>query len=78
MFVAIFLAPVYVPLDLLEGWLHAVAQVNPITYIMGAGRSLLVGDPDGTLVALVSIVVLGGLLAVWAVTGVRSAERAGG
>ena len=30
-FLALFLAPVYVPLDLLEGWVQAVATVNPIT-----------------------------------------------
>lgn len=78
MFTAIFLAPVYVPLALLEGWLHAVASYNPISYVMIAGRELLVGSTEGLLAALVAI---GGLLAVlawWALTGVRSAERSGG
>jgi ABC-2 type transport system permease protein len=78
MFIAIFLAPVYVPLALLEGWLHAVAQVNPISHVMGAGRSLLAGQPDEVGVALVSIAALFAVLLVWALTGVRSAERAGG
>jgi ABC-2 type transport system permease protein len=78
MFIAIFLAPVYVPIDLLEGWLHAAATVNPITYVMTASRNLLVGDVDGVLLALVAIASLLVLLAWWAVGGVRSAERAGG
>ncbi|MCW2920990.1 MAG: hypothetical protein JWL76_864 [Thermoleophilia bacterium] len=78
MFIAIFLAPVYVPLALLSGWLHAVARVNPVSHIMGAGRGLLVGQPDDIGLALVSVAVLFALLAVWAITGVRSAERAGG
>lgn len=78
MFIAIFIAPVYVPLDLLDGWLHAAAQFNPITYIMGAGRGLLAGEPDGTLLAVAAVLGLFVVLFVWALTGVRSAERAGG
>ncbi len=30
-FVVLFLAPVYVPLNLLSGWIHAVARINPAT-----------------------------------------------
>lgn len=78
MFVAIFLAPVYVPLELLDGWLHAVASVNPVSHVMGAGRSLLAGQPDDLLLATGSIVGLFALLLWWALGGVRSAERAGG
>lgn len=78
MFVAIFLAPVYVPLHLLEGWLHAVASVNPISHVMTAARSLLVGRPEDVGLALASIAGLFVLLAAWALGGIRSAERAGG
>lgn len=78
MFIAIFLAPVYVPLALLDGWLHAVASINPIGYVMTAGRNLLVGDLDGVLLAVGSVVVLLAVLTWWALGGVRSAERAGG
>ena len=35
-FMIIFLAPVYVPIDLLHGWVEAVAHVNPITPIVEA------------------------------------------
>lgn len=78
MFIAIFLAPVYVPLDLLEGWLHAVATVNPVSHVMSAARGLLVGEVQDIALALGSIAGLFVLLAIWARTGVRSAERAGG
>lgn len=78
MFIAIFLAPVYVPLAMLDGWLHAVASVNPIGHVMTAARSLLAGQPDEIALALGSLAVVFGLLTAWALGGVRSAERAGG
>ena len=78
MFVAIFLAPVYVPLDELPGWLHDVATVNPITYVMQADRELLAGQDADITLALLAIAGLLVLLVAWALTGVRSAERAGG
>ena len=36
-----FLAPTFVPLDLLDGWLKTAATYNPITYVMQAMRALL-------------------------------------
>ncbi len=39
-FILLFLAPVYVPLHLLQGWIHGVARFNPITYILVAGPQL--------------------------------------
>lgn len=77
MFLAIFLAPVFFPLRMLEGWIHDVAQVNPITYIMQADRNLLAGSWHDVDHALYAIVGLFAVLIVWAITGVRSAERAG-
>ena len=77
-FLLLFLAPVYVPLDLLEDWIHTVASINPITPIVEAARSLLAGDTDHVGIAFVSA---GGLLAfflVWGVRGMRRAEEAGG
>src|SRR5206468_790635 len=44
-FVLLFLAPVYVPVKLLTGWIHAVANVNPVTAVLEAGRGLLAGSP---------------------------------
>ena len=44
-FLLLFFAPVYVPLDLLTGWIQTVATYNPITYMMEAGRGLISGAP---------------------------------
>ena len=47
-FLILFLAPVYVPLGLLKGWIHAVASVNPATAFLDAGRGLISGVHDHT------------------------------
>jgi ABC-2 type transport system permease protein len=76
-FLALFFAPVYVPLALLEGWIEAVATVNPLTRVLEAGRSLLAGTPAEVAVAFSVALVLAGALYVWALRSLRSAERAG-
>ena len=77
-FIVLFLAPVYVPAALLHGWVKAAASVNPATPLLEAGRSLLAGSPEKVGLALA--IMAGGIavMAVWARTGLRSAERAGG
>jgi ABC-2 type transport system permease protein len=74
-FLLIFLAPVFVPLDLLRGWVHAVASVNPFTALLDAARSLLAGNTDGVLLAFEIVVPIAALFAVWALRGLRVAER---
>ncbi len=76
-FILLFLAPVYVPLNLLEGWIHAVASINPITPMMEAGRGLISGRPEHTLVAFAIVFGLVAGFVLWAVRGLRSAEAAG-
>lgn len=76
-FLVLFFAPVYVPLDLLRGWLHAVATANPATYLLEAGRDLIAGRPAGLGLAFGLLAALAAGLAVWALRGLRSAERAG-
>lgn len=77
-FIALFFAPVYVPLALLSGAMETVARLNPLTYVLEAGRSLIAGDPDEVLLAFGLVLALAGLLVVWAFRGLRSAETAGG
>jgi ABC-2 type transport system permease protein len=77
-FLILFLAPVYVPVDLLHGWVEAVARINPATPVLEAGRSLLAGSPDKIAIALAIFAAGISVMAVWARTGLRSAERAGG
>src|SRR5207244_4543145 len=40
-FVGLFLAPVYVPLKLLTGWINTVASYTPVTALMTAGRGFV-------------------------------------
>jgi ABC-2 type transport system permease protein len=76
-FTALFFAPVYVPYELLEGWIQGVAAVNPFTQLIEGGRELLAGEP--TTIATSFAVALGliAVAAVWAQRSLRSAERAG-
>jgi ABC-type multidrug transport system permease subunit len=74
-FLLIFLAPVFVPLELLRGWVHAVATVNPFTALLEAARSLLAGSTDGVALAFAIVIPLAAMFAVWALRGLRIAER---
>ena len=76
-FIVLFFAPVYVPLALLDGWLHAVARVNPITPLLEEGRGLISGSPDKTLLTLAILAALLAFFAVWAIRGLWRAEAAG-
>jgi ABC-2 type transport system permease protein len=76
-FLTLFLAPVYVPLELLDGWIHAVASANPATFLLEAGRGLIAGDPVEVGAAFAVAVGAVALFALWALRGLRSAEAAG-
>jgi ABC-2 type transport system permease protein len=76
-FLVLFFAPVYVPLDLLKGWIHAVAFVNPVTRILEAARAFLAGSPTDVGVAFGTAVALAALFSLWALRGLRKAEAAG-
>ena len=76
-FLALFFAPVYVPLSLLQGWIHAVATFNPLTRVLEAGRSLLAGSPTEVAIAFAVAFALAATFWFWAIRGLRSAERAG-
>ncbi len=74
-FILLFLAPVYVPLALLTGWIKAVASWNPVTAMFNAGRGFLAGQPEDTAIAFACALVLLAVMSVFAVTGLRRAER---
>jgi ABC transporter DrrB family efflux protein len=76
-FLILFFAPVYVPLDLLEGWIHGVATVNPVTYLLETGRGFVAGDPPHIAGAFAIAIGLGLAFWVWAFRGLRNAEAAG-
>lgn len=74
-FLILFLAPVYVPLTLLKGWIHAVADINPATAFLGAGRGLISGALDHTALGFACAVALIVVFAIWTFAGLRAAER---
>jgi ABC-2 type transport system permease protein len=76
-FLVLFFAPVYVPLKLLSGWIHAVAVVNPVTRVLEAGRSFIAGSPAEVAAAYGSALGLALLFSLWALGGLRKAEAAG-
>jgi ABC-2 type transport system permease protein len=76
-FVLLFLAPVYVPVGLLTGWIHDIARINPATPVLEAGRGLLAGTPADLALSF-SILAAGiAVTGIWARRGLSSAERAG-
>ena len=72
-FLVLFLAPVYLPLDLLTGWIKAIASVNPATAILQAGRGFISGVPAHPGLAFA---VCAGALLLGAVYALRSLRRA--
>jgi ABC-2 type transport system permease protein len=76
-FLVLFMAPVYVPLALLSGWIHAVASVNPVTALLEAGRGFISGEATQVALAFALAVVLPVLFALWARGGLKRAEAAG-
>jgi len=76
-FLTLFFAPVYVPLELLNGWIEAVATLNPITYVFEAARSMLAGDEVHVVSAFGIALGLVTLFGMWALRGLRKAEAAG-
>ena len=76
-FLILFFAPVYVPLELLTGWIEAVATLNPLTYVLEAVRSMLAGDEVHVAAAFGIALGLVALLSTWSLRGLRKAEAAG-
>jgi ABC-2 type transport system permease protein len=76
-FLVLFFAPVYVPLELLEGWLEGVASLNPVTYLLETGRGFVAGDAPHIGGAFALAIGLGVVFWIWAFRGLRNAEAAG-
>jgi ABC-2 type transport system permease protein len=76
-FLVLFFAPVYVPLSLLQGWIHDVAVVNPLTRVLEAGRGFIAGSPTEVAASFGAALALAAGFALWALRGLRQAEAAG-
>jgi ABC-2 type transport system permease protein len=75
-FLFLFLAPVWVPYDLLTGWVKGAASFNPATLMLESGRGFLAGDPTKALAAFGVAALLAAVTVLWARGGLHSAERA--
>jgi len=75
-FLVLFMAPVYVPLALLSGWVHAVARFNPFTALVEGGRDLIAGTDVRILLVYGVALALLAAFGVWGVRGLRRAEAA--
>ena len=76
-FLILFFAPVYVPLELLTGWIETLATLNPFTYVLEATRNLLAGNEVYVAAAFGLTIALILAFALWSLRGLRSAEAAG-
>src|ERR1700744_1163652 len=77
LFLILLPAPVFVPLSLLSGGIHAVAAVNPVTALLEAGRGFISGDPTVIALAFALGIVLPIVFALLSRGGLRGAEAAG-
>lgn len=69
-----FLTATFVPLNLLEGWIRTAAEINPITYILGATRSLMLDgwQVDQLIPGLIACAAMGIVLFAFASFSLRS------
>lgn len=68
-----FLAPTFVPIELLDGWLKTAAELNPITYVLQAMRALLNTGWDGEAIskAVLASLLLGAVMYSLALLALR-------
>jgi ABC-2 type transport system permease protein len=73
MFTLILTTTAYAPLALLQGWLHDVAEVNPVTQVLDAARQGFVGGVtwSETWPGLLAVAGLLALLAALSLRGMR-------
>lgn len=72
-FLIVFLSTAQMPLELLGGWLHAVARVNPMTYILELARQGFLGQVawSTTWPGLLALAGLVGVLGAFAARGMQ-------
>jgi ABC-type multidrug transport system permease subunit len=73
MFLAVLTTTAYAPLDLLTGWLHTVAEINPVTQVVEAVRQGFVGPVTwgDTWPGYVTLIGLAAVLSYFALRGMR-------
>jgi ABC-type multidrug transport system permease subunit len=67
MFIGVLMTPAYAPLALLQGWLHDIAAINPITQVIEGVRQCFIGGVSwgetwpAVLVLAILVTLLGSL-----------------
>ena len=75
-FASILFTTAYAPEELLSDWLAAIADVNPVRYILEGARQAFVGGVDGAT-TLHAFVALAGMLAFFGFFAIRGMQRIG-
>jgi ABC-2 type transport system permease protein len=72
-FLIVFLSTAQMPLELLGGWLHAVASINPMTYILELARQGFLGQVawSTTWPGLLALAGMIGVLGTFAARGMQ-------
>ena len=73
-FPLLFMAPAFAPIDNFDGWLQAIATVNPVTYIMEGIRGITLDGYEGEslLWTFVSLAGFGAVTLTMAALSLRS------
>lgn len=74
-FVTIFLSTAQMPIELLTGWLHSVARVNPMTNVLALAREGFLGEVTwaGSWPGLVALLAMVAALVAFAARGMARA-----
>ncbi len=77
LFLTMFLSSAQTPLSVMQGWLHSVARINPITNILRLGRQGFLGDVtwSATWGGLVAIAAMSAVTLVFARRGLNSLDK---
>ncbi len=77
LFPLMFASSAYVPVETLPGWLRAIANVNPLSYLIDATRALVLGwdRPGDVIQALVALVAVAGIGMLMTFTAWRTIGR---
>jgi ABC-type polysaccharide/polyol phosphate export permease len=73
-FTLILMTTAYAPLDLLQGWLKAIASINPVTDVIEAVRQGFIGSVSWSD-TWPGLLALAGLLALFAALALRGMNR---
>ena len=75
MFVLVLMTTAYAPLELLTGWLHTVAEINPVTHVLEMARQGFVFGEVTWSETWPGLLALAGLLAAFAAFALRGMRR---